>query len=128
MDTQPLKLVTVVAESILEHRLLDMLRDKGARGYTLTKVTGQGSRGVRASEWEGRNIKIETLVGPQVADTILEHLARRFFPHYAVVAYVQTVEVVRGEKYVGGGDAAGAVASAAGEGEGGETGPGDGIE
>jgi nitrogen regulatory protein PII len=99
MITVPLKRVTLVAEHVLEERLVRELRELGARGHTIAEVRGCGSRGVRASEWEGKNVRIETLVGPEVADRILERLAERYFPHYAVVAYVDTVEVVRGDKY-----------------------------
>lgn len=99
MQTRPMKLVTIVAEAVLEERLLTEVRELGASGYTLTRVQGEGSRGVRAGDFEGRNLKIETLVSPAVAESILDHLARRYFPHYAVVAYAATVEVVRGEKY-----------------------------
>ena len=99
MQTVALKLVTVVAEAFLEDRLLRELRGLGAKGYTLSEVRGEGSRGVRASEWEGKNIKIELLVSPAVADRMLAHLADHYFTHFAVVAYLQTVEVVRGEKY-----------------------------
>ena len=58
------------------------------------------TRGVRASEWEGKNIKLETIVSELVAHQILERLNERYFEHYAVIAYLETVEVVRGEKYV----------------------------
>jgi len=63
-------------------------------------VRGEGSRGVRASEWEGKNIQLELLVSSDVADRILDHLAAEYFEHYAVVAYVSVVEVVRGDRYV----------------------------
>ena len=55
---------------------------------------------MRASGWEGKNIKIETLVNAEVADHILAHLAENYFLHYAVVAFVENVVVVRGDKYV----------------------------
>jgi hypothetical protein len=54
---------------------------------------------VRASEWEGRNVRIETLVTPPVSASLIEALARDYFPDYAVVAFVDDVRVVRGEKY-----------------------------
>ena len=54
---------------------------------------------MRASEWEGKNVRIETLVAPPVADLILAHVAEVYFPHFAVVAWVEDVEVVRGDKY-----------------------------
>jgi nitrogen regulatory protein PII len=99
MKTVPLRKVTIVAEALLESRLLGDVRDCGARGFTLTEVRGEGSRGVRASEWEGRNVRIETLVAPDVADRILAHVAEVYFPRFAVVAWVEDVEVVRGDKY-----------------------------
>ncbi|MGB0650002.1 MAG: transcriptional regulator [Bacteroidetes bacterium] len=95
-----LKLVTIVTERILEDRLLRTLVQLGAKGYTLTQATGKGSRGVRASEWEGPDTKIETLVSEDVAQAIMDHVADTFFEHYAVIVYVQDAAVVRGEKYV----------------------------
>lgn len=95
-----LKLVTIVTERILEDRLLRTLLDLGAKGYTLTQATGKGSRGVRASEWEGPDTKIEALVSPDVAERIVDHVADVFFEHYAVIVYVQDAAVVRGEKYI----------------------------
>lgn len=99
MRTVPLKRVTIIAEAVLEERLLDDLRELGARGYTITEARGEGTRGVRASEWEGKSVKIETLVSPEVADRLLERLAERYFEHYAVVGYLETVEVVRGSRF-----------------------------
>ena len=100
MPTKTLKLVTIVAERILEDRLLRRLDALGAKGYTLTQATGKGSRGVRASEWEGPDTRIETLVGPKVAEAIVGYIAEHFFEHYAVIVYVQDAEVVRGDKYI----------------------------
>lgn len=99
-STVSLKLVTIVTERILEDRLLRKLLELGAKGYTLTQATGKGSRGVRASEWEGPDTKIETLVSQEVAQNIVDHVAGSFFEHYAVIVYVQDAAVVRGEKYI----------------------------
>ena len=99
MHTTRLKIVTIVTERILEDRLLRTLDELGAKGYTLTQATGKGSRGVRASEWEGPDTRIETLVSPDVAEAIVAHIAENFFEHYAVIVYVQDAEVVRGDKY-----------------------------
>jgi len=99
MKTVTLRKVTIVAEAFLEERILREVRERGARGFTLTEARGEGSRGVRASEWEGKNVRIETLVAPPVADLILAHVAEVYFPRFAVVAWVEDVEVVRGDKY-----------------------------
>ena len=100
MQTTTLKLVTIVTERILEDRLLRKVEELGAKGYTLTQATGKGSRGVRASEWEGPDTRIQSLVSEEVADAIVEHIAENFFEHYAVIVYVQDADVVRGEKYI----------------------------
>lgn len=100
MHTVPLKLVTIVAEPVLEERLVDALHRLGARGHTVVASHGAGSRGLRASDPPGEGVRIETVVGDDVAARILDHVAREYFAHYAVIAFVTRVEVVRGEKYV----------------------------
>lgn len=99
MQTVPLKLITIIAEAFLEDKLIREVKKLGAKGYTISEGRGEGSRGVRASEWEGGNIRLEAIVSPQVAERILERLAQEYFENYAVIAYVETVEVVRGDKY-----------------------------
>jgi len=94
-----LSLVTVIGEAVLEERLLRDLRELGARGWTVDHVRGEGSRGTRASALDG-NVRVETLVRAELADRILDHLSAHYFPHFAVIAFVHPVEVVRGDKYV----------------------------
>lgn len=99
MHTSPMKLVTIVAEEVLEQLLVRDLDAAGATGWTVTTAHGQGSRGLRAGASGGGNIRIETVLDDEAADTVLERLAEHWFPHYAVVAWVEQVQVVRGEKY-----------------------------
>lgn len=63
MELVRLKLVTIVAEAILEKRLLEEVRRQGAKGYTLTDARGEGSRGLRTMDWEGKNIRLEVIMG-----------------------------------------------------------------
>ena len=100
MELVPLKLVTIVAESLLEKRLVEEVKRLGAKGYTITPARGEGYRGIRSVDWEGQNIRLETIVSEEVALRILQRLQEEYFPHYAVIAYVENVWVVRGEKYV----------------------------
>ena len=100
MELVPLKLVTIVAESLLETRLVGEGKRLGAKGHTSTPPRGGGSRGIRSVDWEGQNIRLETIVSEEVALRILQRLQEEYFPHYAVIAYVENVWVVRGEKYV----------------------------
>lgn len=95
-----LRLVTIVAEPVLESRLVRDLKVLGATGWTLSETRGEGSRGMRASDPPGQGIRLEIVASPEVADRIVAHAAEHYFPHYAVIAWVETVEVVRGEKYL----------------------------
>jgi nitrogen regulatory protein P-II 2 len=101
MRTTPRKLITIVAEPVLQDRLIQEIKRLGATGYTLSDASGEGTRGVHMSEWMGRNIRLEIIATPQVAERILEHLAHDYFRDFAVIAYVLDVDVVRGEKYGG---------------------------
>ncbi|MEI7458613.1 MAG: hypothetical protein WCK15_04340 [Pirellula sp.] len=100
MKTVPLCLVTVIAESVLKERLVHDLRSVGARGYTLTDAEGEGSRQRRVGEILGANIRIESIVSPEVADRLLQLISNEYFDRFAVIAYLSTVSVIRGEKYV----------------------------
>jgi hypothetical protein len=94
-----MQLVTVIAESLLEHRLVHEVQAAGATGWTITPARGEGSRGVRAADWEGGNLRLETLCSADVADRLMAVLERDYFEHYAVVAFIHPVSVLRGEKY-----------------------------
>lgn len=97
--TVTLTKVTIVSESLLKERLVSLIRKHGASGFTLTLVEGEGSRGVRASDWEGRNVKIETLVSPETAEAILDELGETYFEDFAVIAWLSEVNVLRGNKF-----------------------------
>jgi nitrogen regulatory protein P-II 2 len=91
--------LTIVAERLLKDQLIDLIRKEGATGFTLAAVEGEGSRGVRASDWEGRNVQIETIVAPKTADAILEKLSKDYFDDFAIIAWVVEVGVLRGSKF-----------------------------
>lgn len=99
MHTVPLTLVTIVCEAVLGEPLVRALHALGVRGHTLSSALGQGSRGMRTGEIPGDNVRIETIVSPALAESILALLAEQYFPNYAVVAWATEVHVVRGEKY-----------------------------
>lgn len=95
-----LKKLTIVAERLLKEQLLELVMKNGGTGYTLTAVEeGHGSRGVHASDWEGRNIQIDTIVTPEVADKLLDLVCDKFTTHYSVIAYHTDVIVRRGSKF-----------------------------
>lgn len=99
MRTTPVVCLTIVAEAVVEKRLLSDLEAAGARGWTITPGHGKSAGPVRPSDWEGPNVRIETVGSPGLVDRLLEVLARDYFPHYAVVAWTTPVSVVRPDKF-----------------------------
>ncbi len=94
-----LKLLTVITEALLAKRLIEELEGLGVTGYSISEVKGKGAGPVSASEWEGRNRKIETLVPKRIAEKILEHLEKEYFEDFSVIAYTTDATVVRSEKF-----------------------------
>lgn len=99
MKTTNLILLTIIAEDELESRLVRDLKKLGVRGYTVCRVRGEGMHGLRASQWEGENIKIEVIVNNELADAIGEHVAKYYFPDFATILYLLPVQVLREEKF-----------------------------
>lgn len=99
MKTTRMKRVTIVGDNAVEHQIVKEVHDLGATGYTYTVVHGEGARGIRPSHWEGPNAKIEVIATAEVAQKILEHIEQNYFEHYAMIAYIDDVEVLRGEKF-----------------------------
>lgn len=100
MKTVPLCMLTIIAESILKERLIHDLRQAGAKGFTITDAEGEGARQRRVGEILGENIRLETIVSPEVADQLLQIISTEYFDRYAIIAYLSTVSVIRGEKYI----------------------------
>lgn len=100
MELRELTLVTIITERLLRDEIIDHLKETGVSGYTLSDTTGEGSRGIRASDWEGKNVKIEVIANHDMATKIIQQISNKYFEIYAVVAYTQKVNVVRGKKYM----------------------------
>jgi nitrogen regulatory protein P-II 2 len=100
MKPATLQKLTLIAERVLRDQLLKLLQNHGASGWTITQVEGEGSRGVRATEWEGRNVQIDTLVSNETAEAIMEEVAAKYFEDWAVIVYSVEARVLRGGKYL----------------------------
>lgn len=100
MITEQRVLLTIITESAIESRLLKDLDSLGMRGYTIVDVRGKGSRGVRDGQLqESANIRIETVVTQHKANLILAHLAKHYYDHYAMIAFMREVEILRPAKF-----------------------------
>ncbi len=100
MKLTELYLVTIITERYFRDEILEKLKEFGATGFTLTDTTGEGSRGMRASDFEGKNVKIEVVVSKEVGNKIIDYIADVYFENYSVIAYAYPVSVVRGDKYI----------------------------
>ncbi|MDQ8189820.1 DUF3240 family protein [Roseibacillus persicicus] len=98
-QTTTMKLLTIVTENLLKEQIITLLKEHHITGFTISRVEGEGSRGVRASDWEGPNLKIEAIISPQGAEQILERISAQFFDNYAVIAWLSDVAVLRGDKF-----------------------------
>ncbi len=80
MQLYPLKLVTIIANEGLEKRLIAELKRLGATGYTIATAHREGAKGKHMREWDGENIRLETLVNANVAEkswrTLPKHTSR----------------------------------------------------
>ncbi len=92
------RLVTVIAEAVLEDRILHDLRSWGVEGLTLVRAEGDPF-GSRVGDVEGGFLRVECVVGDEVAGRVLAGLSERYFGRFKVVAYDHDVRVVRGAKY-----------------------------
>jgi hypothetical protein len=95
-----MRLVTVIAADELEVELVTEFKSLGATGYTVLPAQGEGSHGARTSGLEGGNVLLETIVDPDAAHRVVAQLHEKFQPRHALVIYVTSIEVVRGEKFV----------------------------
>lgn len=94
------KLLTVITESQLERDLVKEIEGLGVAGYTITDARGRGDKGVRASHWgHSSNIRIEIVCDTPLAERVLARLSEKYYAHYAIVMWVQDVEVLRPDKF-----------------------------
>ncbi len=100
LPTEKRTLLTVITEAAIEQTLLRDLDRLGVRGYTVSDARGRGSRGVRDAAWTGAaNIRIEIICPRPQAESVLEHIQKRYYANYAMVAFLMDVEILRSEKF-----------------------------
>ena len=99
MDTVERQLITIVAEAVVERRLIDDVKKCGAKGYSLSHVTGEGVTGRHTLDLNGPSVRIESVVTDEVAERILEMLAANYFERFAVIAWLTSARVARPERF-----------------------------
>lgn len=101
MELVKKQLVTIICEAQIENNLVEDFDKLEVGGYTICEATGDGSRGVRAGNWEqDRNIRIEIVCSTEEADKIMKHLYAEYYENYAIISYQTDVRVIRDDKFV----------------------------
>ncbi|MGC9504812.1 P-II family nitrogen regulator [Baaleninema sp.] len=104
MTQQATKLV-IVTEKLLLKKIVKIIDEAGATGYTVMEAGGKGSRNVRSSGQPSvsdtySNVKIEVLTANRdVAVKISDEVAERFFEDYSGITYLCDAEVLRAHKF-----------------------------
>ena len=94
------KLLTVITEAALEGTLIQTIEHLGAHGYTIVDARGKGARGVRDAGWEASgNIRIEIVCKSETAADIAAHLQEHYYNDYAMILFVNDIDVLRPEKF-----------------------------
>ena len=67
-----------------------------------SEVIGRGARNARNVIDTGgaKTMRLEVVVPMDVAEKILTHVSHNYFEHYACIAWLADVQVVRGHQYV----------------------------
>lgn len=94
-----LMLVTIIAEEALGSTIEEEIVKLGAKGYTSSPVSGKGVSGVRDNQWDGENVKIETIVSESICNAILDHLQKKYFERYPMIAFYHPVTVIRSSQF-----------------------------
>jgi len=93
-------LLVIVAEAVLETRLVRDARQRGAQGWTVGEVHGAGREGVREGDWEAdRTIELKLICDEAVADAIAEHVLLTYAPNYSVAMHFSQVQVLRPDRF-----------------------------
>lgn len=92
-------LLTIIAEDVLAPAIEKEIEQLGAKGYTVSSVTGKSMDKTRDNPWEGENIKIETIVTEEISEKIMKHLQEKYFDRYAMIAFSHPVQVVRSHHF-----------------------------
>jgi len=104
---KPASMLVIITEKVLLKKVVKIIDEAGATGYTVMEAGGKGSRNVRSSGQPNvsdtqANIKIEVLTeNRDVALKISDRLALEYFDDYSGITYICDAEVLYAHKFCG---------------------------
>jgi nitrogen regulatory protein PII len=96
----PQKLLTIITMETLEERLVEIVRNNGASGYTIVKATGAGSSGEVSGELDvDTNIKFHVIVPQGRMSAMLDDVEALLRERHHLTVFVSDVAVLAPEKF-----------------------------
>ncbi len=97
-EATPIKsavLITIIGETVLKDRIVQLLKSHSVTGYTVNQVQGEGGHGRRLGDMAGynTNVEIKTIVSPELSETIFFSL-KDYQGKHALIAFRQNVEAL----------------------------------
>jgi nitrogen regulatory protein PII len=106
MSKRANKLV-IITEKVLMKKVAKIIEECGATGYTVLETGGKGSRNIRSTGKPNTadtdsNVKFEVLTeNREMAETIADKVAIKFFTDFAGMIYICEAEVLYGKHFCG---------------------------
>ncbi len=104
---KPAKKLVIITEKILLKKVAQIIEESGATGYTVMETGGKGSRNVRSTGQPSVsdtqvNVKFEVLTPDRdMAESIADQVAIKFFIDFAGMIYISDAEVLYGHSFCG---------------------------
>ena len=96
----PQKLLTIITTDTLEQRLVDIVRKRGASGYTIVKAIGAGSSGEASGELDVvTSIKFHVIVPQGRMSAMLDDVEVLINEGEHLTVFVSDVAVLGPEKF-----------------------------
>ncbi len=94
MNGQPMLLLTIISEAVLESTLIDEIMAMGAKGYTISEARGRGTHGIRSGKWSASgNIRIEVVGDSDLCRHIVDNL-QKYERDYGLLIFTSQVELL----------------------------------
>ncbi len=99
MQLESMKLITIIAEKFLKDQMIQKVLELGATGCSYHPTEGKGLREARHDDMFSENFQMKVVCPAEVATAIMTYVAENYFEHYAIVAWVTNVDVMRGKHF-----------------------------
>ena len=102
LPTTMLYKAVLIIDTAIEHRVLKAIRQMGATGYTCLACFGEGPRTIQNEPFMGSTqIQVEVVASRKIVEDLVALVESSTFGSSSRTAYIETVEVMNPEKFLG---------------------------